>query len=277
MASGPGETVRIRPREAGDLDRCVQVLAAVHQASGYPANWPADPARWLTPDGIARAWVATTVEVPVAGHLVLREPDSGLPGEQAAEVSRLFVAPAARRQGVAQALLDQAIGWATSNGRDLVLEVTDELRPARALYERAGFQLAGTTVADWTAPGGQPVTLHRYVRARGRLQVVFAAGRLEVAVVLPDGGVIGGGGPLFRVDPGVVVPAGPQPGADSPQRPTAAVAPGQQQGYDPDDQHDDAGHVHAQTGDCARRDGEREDGADRDHHQGRAGTKVHGM
>jgi GNAT superfamily N-acetyltransferase len=166
-ASGrPDQPVRIRPREAGDLDRCVQVLAAVHRTSGYPTNWPADPARWLTPDGIAGVWVATTREVPVAGHVVLRRPDADPAGERAAEVSRLFVAPAARRQGVAQALLSTAIGWATSNGLDLVLDVTDELRPARALYERAGFQLAGTTVADWTAPGGQPVTLHRYVRAR---------------------------------------------------------------------------------------------------------------
>jgi GNAT superfamily N-acetyltransferase len=168
-ASGaPDPPVRIRPREAGDLDRCVRVLTAVHETSGYPANWPADPAGWLTPDGIARAWVATTREVPLAGHVIVRQPDAGLAGGRAAEVSRLFVAPAARRRGVAQALLDQAIGWATPDGLDLVLDVTDELRAARALYERAGFRLTGTTVADWTAPGGQPVTLHRYVRARTR-------------------------------------------------------------------------------------------------------------
>jgi GNAT superfamily N-acetyltransferase len=163
--AGPADgTVRIRAREAGDLELCVRVLAGVRETSGYPANWPADPARWLTPDGIAGAWVATTAAVPVAGHLVLRQPADGWPGEPAAEVSRLFVAPAARRQGVAQALLATAIGWATPHRLDLVLEVTDELRAARALYERAGFQLTGTTMADWTTPAGQPVTLHRYVR-----------------------------------------------------------------------------------------------------------------
>ncbi len=115
MAEAPGppeKPVRIRAREAGDLDLCVQALAAGHETGGYPANWPADPARWLTPDGIACAWVATTAAVPVAGHLVLRRPDADLAGGPAAEVSRLFVAPAARRQGVARALLDQAIDWA---------------------------------------------------------------------------------------------------------------------------------------------------------------------
>src|SRR5579875_1359301 len=63
-----GRVVRIRVREDGDLDRCVQALAAVHQTSGYPANWPADPAGWLTPGGMAGAWVATTAAEPVAGH-----------------------------------------------------------------------------------------------------------------------------------------------------------------------------------------------------------------
>jgi ribosomal protein S18 acetylase RimI-like enzyme len=157
--------LRIRDREDGDLERCVRVLAAVYETGGYPTNWPADPARWLTPDGIACAWVASTATEPVAGHLILRRPDGDPAAERAAEVSRLFVAPAAQRQGVAQALLDQAIGWASANGLDLVLDVTDELRAARALYQRAGFQLTGTTVADWTTPGGQPVTLHRYVRS----------------------------------------------------------------------------------------------------------------
>jgi len=88
-------------------------------------------------------------------------------GPGVAEVSRLFVVPAARRRGVAQALLKQAIDWATSHGLDLVLEVTDHSGAARALYEQAGFHRAGTGIASWTAPGGRPVTVHRYVRSRG--------------------------------------------------------------------------------------------------------------
>jgi predicted N-acetyltransferase YhbS len=77
-------------------------------------------------------------------------------------VSRLFVVPAARRQGVASALLEAAMRSAAANDLDLFLEVTDHLRAARALYERTGFRHISTAQADWTTPDGRPVTLHRY-------------------------------------------------------------------------------------------------------------------
>ena len=69
--------------------------------------------------------------MPVAGHVILMQP---LPGERSAEVSRLFVVPAARRQGVASALLETVMGAATANDLDLFLDVTDHLRtPARSI------------------------------------------------------------------------------------------------------------------------------------------------
>lgn len=43
--------IRIRGRVAGDVGLCVGVLAEVHRASGYPANWPGDLAGWITPAG----------------------------------------------------------------------------------------------------------------------------------------------------------------------------------------------------------------------------------
>jgi predicted N-acetyltransferase YhbS len=106
-----------------------------------------------------QAWVAVTDDTPVAGHVIFRQP---LPGKRSAEVSQLFVGPAARQQGVASALLEAATRSAAANDLDLFLDVTDHLRAARALYERAGFRLVTTTEADWTAPDGRPVTLHRY-------------------------------------------------------------------------------------------------------------------
>jgi ribosomal protein S18 acetylase RimI-like enzyme len=102
-------------------------------------------------------------DIPVAGHVILMQP---LPGERSAEVSRLFVAPAARRQGVAAALLETVMRSATANDLDLFLDVTDHLRAARALYQRAGFRLVSTAQAEWTTPDGGPVTLHRYAWSR---------------------------------------------------------------------------------------------------------------
>jgi GNAT superfamily N-acetyltransferase len=161
----PEQLIRIRNREAADIDLCVQALATVHSTSGYPTNWAADPARWLAPPGIARAWIATTNELPIAGHVILRQLPASAAGERTAEVSRLFVVPAARRQGIALAMLQETIHWAATNELDLVLEVAGHLRAARALYERAGFRLVNTKRADWTTPDGQPVTLHRYARS----------------------------------------------------------------------------------------------------------------
>jgi ribosomal protein S18 acetylase RimI-like enzyme len=154
---------RIRNREEADVGKCVEALRTVYQASGYPTNWPADPARWLRPSRTLRAWVAATGDMPVAGHVILRQPPGG---ERSAEVSRLFAVPAARRQGVASALLETAMRSAAANELDLFLDVTDHLRAAWALYQRAGFRLVSTAQADWTTPGGRPVTLHRYAWSR---------------------------------------------------------------------------------------------------------------
>jgi ribosomal protein S18 acetylase RimI-like enzyme len=154
--------IRTRAREAADVGLCVGVLADVYRTSGYPTNWPADPAGWLTPAGTVGAWVAGSTEVAVAGHVVLWQLSANSAGQAVAEVSRLFVAPSARRQGVARALLEQVTHWAAANGQDLVLEVTDHLQAAQALYERTGFRRSATKPANWTTPDAQPVTLHRY-------------------------------------------------------------------------------------------------------------------
>jgi GNAT superfamily N-acetyltransferase len=150
-------------RDDADVDACVDALRAVYETSEYPTNWPDDPAGWLRPPGILRAWVAATGDLPVAGHVILMRPR---PGEHAAEVSRLFVVPAARRHGVASALLDTVMGAAAADDLELFLDVTDHLRDARALYQRAGFRLISTRQADWTTPDGGPVTLHRYTWSR---------------------------------------------------------------------------------------------------------------
>jgi len=156
---------RIRNRDEADAAACLEALRTVYQASGYPVNWPADPARWLRPSRTLRAWVAATGDIPVAGHVILRQP---LPDKHSAEVSRLFVVPAARRQGVASALLEAAMRSAAASDLDLFLDVTADLHAARALYQRAGFHLVSTAQADRTTPDGHPVTLHRFAWSPSR-------------------------------------------------------------------------------------------------------------
>jgi len=172
--------VHIRERRAADLPACVAGLRSVHETDGYPLTWPSDPAAWLSPARLAQAWVAELPELGFAGHVAIQShatqsdatqsdatqsdatrPDA-IPGTPA-EISRLFVAPEARRRGVAEALMTQAAHWARQRHLPLVLEVVDEGRSsAIAFYESHGWQCTGTTLADWTGPGGSPVKLRHY-------------------------------------------------------------------------------------------------------------------
>ncbi|MEV7228767.1 GNAT family N-acetyltransferase [Polymorphospora sp. NPDC051019] len=159
--------VVIRRREATDLDACVEALRAVHDADAYPLNWPTDPHRWLTPARLLRAWIAECPRGTIAGHVaVQRAPDAT--GNQmpspGAELSRLYVTPAARRRGVATALLHRARSWAAEHRHQLTLNVTDDRRSAAvAFYEADGWRHSHTEDADWTTPDGTPVKLRHYV------------------------------------------------------------------------------------------------------------------
>ncbi|MGY5077966.1 GNAT family N-acetyltransferase [Streptomyces nigrescens] len=139
----------IRRRHDSDLDDCVAVLAEVHTHNGYPHHWPDDPARWLTPDGLTAAWVAET-DGTVTGHAALCGP----------EVSRLYVAPAARGAGLGGRLLRAVEAEAAARGLRPVLEVKTTDTTAIALYERLGWRRRATERQDWGS--GEVVTVYRY-------------------------------------------------------------------------------------------------------------------
>lgn len=148
---GPPEVVRRRCD--ADLDDCVAVLADVHADSGYPHHWPAEPQRWLTPDGLTAAWVAEA-DGAVLGHAALC----------GREVSRLYVSPGARGRGLGARLLAAVEAEAADRGVRLVLEVKTSDSAAVALYERRGWVRCGTERQEWSAPGSvaEMVTVHRY-------------------------------------------------------------------------------------------------------------------
>jgi GNAT superfamily N-acetyltransferase len=162
--------VTIRVRVAQDLPACTEVLRRVHEANGYPGRWPRDPAGWISPAGLMRAWVAETGGA-IAGHTglvhgmqagcVLRATGRGA-GELAV-VARLFVDPAARRAGLARELLDTAKAHAVAGGLQPVLDVVEGSHAAIALYERSGWRQAGRERATWTTPAGLTPMLRYYV------------------------------------------------------------------------------------------------------------------
>lgn len=63
---------------------------------------------------------------------------------QAAYLISMWVAPEARGHGVGDALVSEVLSWARVHARRRVfLDVGERNRPARALYERAGFVVSG--------------------------------------------------------------------------------------------------------------------------------------
>jgi GNAT superfamily N-acetyltransferase len=143
----------IRARRPEDVDQCVELLRAVRLANGYPMKWPSDPRAWLEHPQLDQAWVAESSPGVIVGHVAV---------QSGREVTRLFVAPAARRLRVGSALLDHVTVWA---GGRLILNVIDKRNsPAVAFYEGTGWRYTHTTTADWTGPRGEAVRMRHYVR-----------------------------------------------------------------------------------------------------------------
>ena len=79
-------------------------------------------------------------ESPVGLVRIEREPRPG----DVFWIFSMWVAPEARRQGLALELLAMAERWIeAAGGREARLNVVDRATPARRLYERAGYRLDG--------------------------------------------------------------------------------------------------------------------------------------
>ncbi len=164
----------IRARRSEDLPTCVELLASVHARDHYPVRWPADPAAWLAREGELAAWVAER-DGAVVGHAVLRpaggtdaaEPVAGATGspvDRIALLARLFVAPDARRGGLAGKLIEVVLAEARRRDLLLALDVVGGHNGAIALYERLGWRRVATINASWMpVVDGEGTPLHCYV------------------------------------------------------------------------------------------------------------------
>ena len=110
-----------------------------------PCSRPSTAPRFLR-----EAWSVAAFQVQLEMHSVL-----GLLDERGgvallrvtadeAEILTIGVLPVMRRQGIARALLDESMAQARAVGvRTVFLEVGIRNRPARGLYEAAGFEEVG--------------------------------------------------------------------------------------------------------------------------------------
>ena len=164
--------VVVRQRDDSDLSACVEALADVHTRDGYPVNWPADPAGWLTTATLIDAWVAE-LDGRVVGHVGLSggtKDDvaprllSGREGvplvASTGVVSRLFVAPGARGHRIGAQLMARVVAEARARELRPVLDVVATDTSAIALYERLGWELLGIADEQWGPD--QTVTMRSY-------------------------------------------------------------------------------------------------------------------
>lgn len=165
----------IRPRTPADLPALVNALWEVHVQDGYPSVWPEQPLSFLAPADTVSAdtlggWVAE-MDGRVVGQVLLRgvsRPpgwllDAGLTDPNLVILSRLFVAPGARHQGLVQALFQTAWAEAERRGLQPVLDVHHRNHAAIRLYERLGWQRIASVHADWADPDGTTPTVHVYL------------------------------------------------------------------------------------------------------------------
>lgn len=166
-AGTPVRRHRVRRRTDKDLGACARLLRVVHGESRYPVYWPERPRAWLR-DGMHGAWVAERLG-EVLGHVAVGDVDldgvsrvrwreiTGRDPADLAVVTRFFVRPRVRGQGVGTALLEVAVADIRARGLVPVLDVVSASQDAIRLFEDLGWR--PLAVDHWGRPGDR---LRRY-------------------------------------------------------------------------------------------------------------------
>jgi GNAT superfamily N-acetyltransferase len=138
--------VRIEPVSAASVEARVLVALYVDEiAASFPAGFDpdasvsADPDELTPPRGVFLVVRADDGNPVGCGAVKLLDPQAT--GPKTAEIKRMWLAPAARGQGLGQKLLDAledaARGLGATQGR---LDTNDLLGAAMALYRNAGWE-----------------------------------------------------------------------------------------------------------------------------------------
>lgn len=127
-------------------DRDIEDVLAIQASSPEIARWTLWDYERVARGEMA-GWVAETEGGEIAGFLVARRISTDL------EILNFAVRPAARRQGVGDALLGEAMRWAKSfEAQQAFLEVRVSNLAALRFYERHNFQVTGRRPRYYTEP-----------------------------------------------------------------------------------------------------------------------------
>lgn len=142
----------IRRRKAKDLGACARLLEVVFYEAHYPALRPEPPRAWLDDEAVVDAWVVERLG-EILGHVSIstvgrdslsalrwRETTGHHPSDLLA-VSRFFVRPRVRGQGIGTALLDAAVAEIRSRDRTPVLEMINSRRDGIPFLANRGWRL----------------------------------------------------------------------------------------------------------------------------------------
>lgn len=186
MALAASEAAEIRPRQPSDVPALLAALEDVYRTDGYPVEGPSGGEAFISPPGLAQAWVAVRAGAAVgqvavvagAGQAAVRawvdhhhhhHPGGGGGGSRdaarAVVVARFFVRRDARRLGLGRRLVERACAWARDRGMVVVMNVMSKDVDAMRLYERIGFRRIGE--GEYQVRPGEVCLQYFYVYENG--------------------------------------------------------------------------------------------------------------
>lgn len=166
--------MQIRTRRSKDLAACARLMRVVHYADDYPEQWPDSPRRWLDDDSVLDAWVAEELG-EILGHVAISRSAedtgeamrwsevTGHDPDELACVSRFFVRPRVRGEGIGTALLDVASAAVTARGMMPVLEAVAREPDRFRVLEDRGWKMVAM---DPLPRGDRRMQRYRYAAAR---------------------------------------------------------------------------------------------------------------
>jgi ribosomal-protein-alanine acetyltransferase len=151
------EPATVSIRDATPQD--VVAMLEIERSAGGASHWAAtDYERIFLAESPRRFALIAGSNLP-QGFLVARAVDKEW------EIENLAVAGQARRRGIGRALVAELLRRAVEYGAaNVMLEVRESNRPARALYESAGFRAIGARINYYHDPAEDAVTYRIFPR-----------------------------------------------------------------------------------------------------------------